>query len=59
MHTYAKGINDHICNSRREKLDHWLREIVMNPGIILDPESRNIIYDFLEVDCARFDNSYE
>jgi len=48
--TMIFGVTDSVRNSRQKGLDLWLRELVMNPKLMLDKSARSILFDFLEVD---------
>jgi len=43
------GVNDETRNLRQKGLDLWLREICMNPRVMLDLKLRSAFYDLLDV----------
>jgi hypothetical protein len=42
-------VNDETRNKRRELLDAWIRELLMNPKLIFDFDTRSELYKFLDV----------
>ena len=44
------GVNDEVRNARRNGLDLWFRELIINPRVILHDVLRKELYEFLEVE---------
>ena len=44
------GVNDEVRNARRNGLDLWFRELIINPKVILHDVLRKELYEFLEVE---------
>lgn len=42
---------EQLSNKRRRMLDCWMRELTNSPAMLLDGESRQTVFDFLEVDA--------
>ena len=48
MKVWMLGSTDNICNTRKDNLDGWLREIMTSPLMMTVPAVRDAVYKFLD-----------
>jgi hypothetical protein len=44
---YVKGSTDQLCDTRKEEIDKWFREILLNPRVMIDLNTFNTITSFV------------